>query len=455
MLPRTACRALRPVASTSRLALAPRLTPAPRFARFSTETTSNTAEVDDLFLGPPPPKQNNDAVMKRFTGPGFPRIPGLRHLVLPFHPHLYQGKPIRELTVARRRKGGRSPQTGRVINKAVGGGHKQRIRIVDFYRLEDGIHDVVRIEYDPGRSAHIALVHRRGAAAATADEGAVLAEKTSELEGGSTEKRLLRNEVKGGWSYILAPDGLRAGDVVQSFRAGIPDGMVEGWAELIKAKSESKAEEEEEGGESSMATATRALGLLRTMTLKPGNVLPLNLIPPGTHIHNISMAPDGRMQLCRAAGTFAQVVAHHSRSGQALGGAEVLQMGSQPRADGTRERQDGSVLVKLQSGEVRRLPPAAVATIGVVSNKEHSQKQIGKAGRNRWLGKRPKVRGLAMNACDHPHGGGRGKSKGNKHPRSQNGLLQGKRTRRPKDKDGNKQVVSERPRGRASKHVRK
>jgi ribosomal protein L2 len=287
----------------------------------------------------------------------------------------------------------------------------------------------------------------------------VLAEKTSELQGGSTEKRLQRNEVKGGWSYILAPDGLRAGDVVQSFRAGIPDGMVEGWAELIKPqakKTPAKAEaEEEEGGESSLATATRALGLLRTMTLKPGNVLPLNLIPPGTHIHNISMSPDGRMQLCRAAGTFAQVVAHHNRSGQALGGAEVLQMGSQLRPDGTREPQDGTVLVKLQSGEVRRLPPAAVATIGVVSNKEHSQKQIGKAGRNRWLGKRPKVRGLAMNACDHPHGGGRGKSKGNKHPRSQHGLLQGKRTRRPKDKDGNKQVVSERPRGRASKHVRK
>lgn len=239
---------------------------------------------------------------------------------------------------------------------------------MDFYRLEPGIHDVVRIEYDPGRSGHIALVHRRGATSGnlSADEGAKMAEKTSELEGGSTAARIARNEVKGGWSYILAPDGLRAGDTVQSFRAGIPEGMVEGWVDLSK-----KSEEGEEGAdapaESMHSTATRALGLLRTMTLKPGNVLPLNLIPPGTIIHNISLAPDGRMQLCRSAGTFAQVVAHHNKSGQALGGAEVLQMGSNLRPDGNREPQNGSVLVKLQSGEVRRLPPAAVATIGVVS----------------------------------------------------------------------------------------
>lgn len=285
---------------------------------------------------------------------------------------MYQGRPLRDLTVARRRKGGRSPNTGRVINKGVGGGHKQRIRVVDFYRLESGIHDVVRIEYDPGRSAHIALVHRRGASSkpVSADEGAEMSQRTSELEGGSTELRLQRNEVKGGWSYILAPDGLRAGDTVQSFRAGIPEGMVEGWVDLSRTKVEAEVGEEGEidaPAESMHSTATRALGLLRTMTLKPGNVLPLNLIPPGTIIHNLSLAPDGRMQLCRSAGTFAQVVAHHNKSGQALGGAEVLQMGSALRPDGTREPQNGSVLVKLQSGEVRRLPPAAVATIGVVS----------------------------------------------------------------------------------------
>jgi len=293
-------------------------------------------------------------------------------LALPYHPHLFKGEPIRELTVARRRKGGRNC-SGQVVNKGVGGGHKQRIRIVDFYRHEPGVHDVVRIEYDPGRTAHIALLHRRGAGKrGSAEEGATLAELTSDAPGGSAAARMARNEVKGGWSYILAPDGLRAGDVVESFRAGIPEGLVEGWADAQKAAKISDVGSEEgaaddEASQALHSTATRALGILRTLTLKPGNVLPLSLIPAGTLIHNIALDPDGRMQLCRSAGTFGQVVAHHGPTGQALGGAEVLHMGGVVQPDGTRSKQMGTVLVKLQSGEVRRIAPSCVATVGVVS----------------------------------------------------------------------------------------
>lgn len=322
------------------------------------------------------------------------------------------------------------------MNRGIGGGHKQRLRTVDFYRLEGGIHDVVRIEYDPGRSGHIALLHRRGAGLrSTPDQGAVLAETTSTSEGGTTELRIKRNEVKGGWSYILAPDSLRAGDVVQSFRGGVPEGFVEGWTNNAENAADIHS------------TATRALGTLRRTTVKPGNVLPLYLIPPGTVVHNLTTNPDGRMALCRSAGTFATVVAHHDLKGEAIGGPQVMGMGG-VMINGQRTKKNGNVLVKLQSGEIRKLEPGCIATIGMVSNKEHQLRSIGKAGRSRWLGKRPKVRGVAMNACDHPHGGGRGKSKGNKHPRSAKGLLQGVRTRRPKDKDGNKMVINERRRGK-------
>ncbi|EIW71589.1 hypothetical protein TREMEDRAFT_27405, partial [Tremella mesenterica DSM 1558] len=305
----------------------------------------------------------------------------LRHLVHPYHPHLYSGQPLRELTLPQRKKGGRN-HTGRIVNRHVGGGHRRRLRTVDFYRLEGGEHDVIRIEYDPGRSSHIALIRQKPQ----------------------------RDEVKAGWSYILAPEGLRAGDIVTSYRSGIPAGFVEGWTGIA--------------GQSGDTSDSRALGLLRTGTLKIGNVLPLYLIPPGTVIHNIALSANGKMLLCRSAGSNAQVVAHHG-----------------PK-DGKRIKSNGSVLIKLQSGEVRRVEPGCVATIGTVSNKEHHSRQLGKAGRSRWLGIRPRVRGVAMNAADHPHGGGRGKSKGNKHPRSIYGwLTRGKRTRRPKDKNGNKMSV--------------
>lgn len=261
---------------------------------------------------------------------------------------------MKELTVPLRRNGGRN-SLGRVVSRGIGGGHKQRLRAVDFYRVEQGVHDVVRIEYDPGRSGHIALLHRRGSGKRTnADEGAILAETESDLQGGTTELRIKRNEVKGGWSYILAPDELRAGDVVQSFRNGVPDGFVEGWTN-------------DEADNDIHSTAVRALGVVRTTTVKPGNVLPLYLIPPGTIVHNLSTTADGRMALCRAAGTFATVVAHHDLEGEALGGPEVLNMGGKVLNNGIRTRKNGNVLVKLQSGEIRKLDPGCIATIGMVS----------------------------------------------------------------------------------------
>lgn len=267
-----------------------------------------------------------------------------------------------------------------MVNRGRGGGHRQRLRIVDFHRLEAGEHDVVRIEYDPGRTAHIALVKSRSSSLDVgADQGAELAEM--QLEDGvsvtgstAAERRRSRNEVKGGWSYILAPEGLRAGDVVVSYRAGIPHGIVEGWDNVAApAQTPGSADPSapqsvvEPTGSAPESTTSRALGLLRTLTLKPGNVLPLYLVPAGTNIHNISMNATGRMQLCRSAGSYAQVVAHHGPDGEALGGAAILNMGGVAGPDGKITPKRGSVLVKLQSGEVRRLDPGCAATIGVVS----------------------------------------------------------------------------------------
>lgn len=303
---------------------------------------------------------------------------GLRHLVHPHHPYLHAGPPLRDLTVALRRKGGRN-ESGRVVNRGVGGGHRQRLRIVDFYRLEAGEHDVVRIEYDPGRSAHIALLKSRsGARNVSVEEGATLAELEGE-ESTTVGKTLqTRNEVRGGWSYILAPEGLRAGSVVTSYRSGIPAGLVEGWSDASATGSEpvdvdatgNSADTDPSSPQTvdppESGTSSRAIGLLRTYTLKPGNVLPLYLIPAGTNIHNISMTATGRMQLCRSAGSYGQIVAHHGPTGEALGGAQVLTMGG-GMTDGKLQKKNGSVLVRLQSGEVRRLDPGCAATIGTVS----------------------------------------------------------------------------------------
>jgi ribosomal protein L2 len=205
---------------------------------------------------------------------------------------------------------------------------------VDFVRDEPGVHDVVRIEYDPGRSSHIALLKNRSPAAA------------------GTQK----------WSYIIACDGLRAGDTVQSFRRGIPAGFVPGYDDSKRART---AEHDEE-------QSSLAIGILRTMTIKPGNVLPLRLIPTGTVIHNIALSPQGPGILVRSAGSFGQVVAHD---------------------DAGRYTQ-----VRLQSGEVRKVLQECSATIGKVSNSLWKGRNLGKAGRARWLGRRPSVRGVAMNA---------------------------------------------------------
>ncbi|KAK0429686.1 ribosomal protein L2 [Armillaria solidipes] len=324
-----------------------------------------------------------------------PITPGTRHLRRPLTPDLYEGRPVRALTVAKRKNGGRN-RTGRITCRHRGGGHKQRIRLLDFRREQAGVHDVVRVEYDPGRSSHIALLKNRDPAA----------------------------EGKAKWSYILATDGMRAGDTVQSFRSGIPDGLVPGFdlKALNKKKPEGASEEEAAAYESSQSLA---LGVFRSMTLKSGNVLPLRLIPPGTIIHNITLSPQGPAILVRSAGTSGQVMAHE---------------------DSGRYTQ-----VRLQSGEVRKVLQDCCATIGKVSNPLWKHRSLGKAGRRRWLGWRPEVRGVAMNKSDHPHGGGRGKSKSNKHPVSIWGWgTKGTRTRKPGPKgpkNSNKMVIRERPRG--------
>lgn len=245
---------------------------------------------------------------------------------------------------------------------------------MDFYRLEPGEHDVVRIEYDPGRSAHIALIRQKGSAAnVSEDDGAVLAEtevEENKLTGTTDQKRRARNEVRGGWSYILAPEGLRAGDVVTSYRSGIPKNLVEGLDEPEPAAVDTdpaSPQSIDAPSSTGNTSSVRALGLLRTKTLKPGNVLPLYLLPAGTVIHNIALSVNGRMQLCRSAGSNAQIIAHHGPKGEALGGAEILGMGGDVKENGQRSKALGSVLVKLQSGEVRRIEPGCVATVGTVS----------------------------------------------------------------------------------------
>ena len=224
-----------------------------------------------------------------------------------------------------------------------GGGHKRRIRIVDFSRTAAGKHTVERIEHDPGRSAHIAL-----------------------LTHNETQEK----------SYIVAAEGMRAGDVIQSYRKGIP-------ADLLKSM----------GGIMDPA-------MIAAKTAWRGNCLPLHMIPPGTLIYNIGLVPDKGGQLCRSAGTFGQLVGSSDTQRETAGQTK-------------KKSQSIYVNVRLQSGEVRKIHREACATIGVASNANHNREQLGKAGRKRWLGIRPTVRGVAMNASDHPHGGGRGKSKGN------------------------------------------
>lgn len=251
-------------------------------------------------------------------------------------------------------------------------------------RDEPGKQDVVRIEFDPGRSAHIALLKHQNPNA----------------------KRL--------WSYILAPEGLRAGDVVESFRDGIPDGLVEGftdrsWADKKRAATLAQAtattpsmtpgvnaevspfaaepnpffDSIPSNSHSSSAEDTNdesrqlSIGILRSLVIRPGNVLPLRIIPPGTIIHSLSLSPTGRSILVRSAGSFATIVSQDMDNVDK--GGKYTQ-------------------VKLQSGEVRHVLSSCCATVGRVSNPNWKDRSLGKAGRSRNLGWRPSVRGVAMNA---------------------------------------------------------
>jgi len=312
-----------------------------------------------------------------------PRTPGVRHLKRPINDHLWKGRPFLPLTFPKKGhgKGGRN-NTGVITVRHRGGGAKRRIRTVDFERWKPGPHLVERIEYDPGRSAHIAL---------------------------------LTEQATGRKSYIVAADGMRAGDVVQSYRAGIPKDLLDSMGGVVDP------------------------GILAAKTCWRGNCLPVHMIPVGTQVYNVGSRPNGGAVFCRSAGTYATIMSKEEET----------------REDGTKVMTGKFVNVRLQSGEIRKVSKDACATIGVSSNIHHQFRQLGKAGRSRWLNIRPTVRGLAMNAFEHPHGGGRGKSKGNRHPSSPWGkpAKSGYKTRRKHNV--NKWVVTPRIRNMGKRRSKK
>lgn len=258
-----------------------------------------------------------------------PTTPGQRQLVIVDRSGLYKGKPVKALTEGLSSKGGRN-NYGRVTARYQGGGHKRSYRFVDFKRLKrDMVATVERLEYDPNRTAFIALIRYED----------------------------------GQLSYIIAPQRLAAGDKV-------------------------------------IASSTA--------DVKPGNAMPLASMPVGTIIHNVEMKPGKGGQIARSAGTYAQLVG----------------------------RDQGMAILRLNSGEQRLVSGSCYATVGAVSNSDHANINDGKAGRSRWRGKRPHVRGVAMNPVDHPHGGGEGRTSGGRHPVSPWGKpTKGKRTRSNKATD--------------------
>lgn len=269
-------------------------------------------------------KQDGDSALLRTYKP---RTPGLRHLKRPINDHLWKGRPYLPLTFPKKgmSKGGRN-NTGRITVRHRGGGAKRRIRTVDFERWTPGPHLVERIEYDPGRSAHIAL---------------------------------LTEQATGKKSYIVAADGMRAGDVVESYRSGIPQDLLDSMGGVVDP------------------------GVLAAKTCWRGNCLPVHMIPVGTTVFNVGSRPKGGAVFCRSAGTHATIISKEEET----------------REDGTKVMTGKFVTVQLQSGEIRRVSKDACATIGVASNIHHQYRQLGKAGRSRWLNIRPTVRGVAMNAC--------------------------------------------------------
>jgi ribosomal protein L2 len=282
--------------------------------RRSNETTASPKELAEN-------PESQSAILRVYK----PRTPGVRHLKRPINDHLWKGRPFLPLTFPKKgqAKGGRNV-SGRITVRHRGGGVKRRIRTVDFVRNRPGPHLVERIEYDPGRSAHIAFV---------------------------TEKATGRH------SYILAADGLRSGDIVHSYRPGIPQDLLDSMGGIIDP------------------------GILAAKTAFRGNCLPMHMIPVGTTVFAVGSAARRGAVFCRSAGTSAVVVNKNEET----------------KDDGTRVMTGKYVEVRLQSGEVRRVSKDACATIGVASNIHHHYRQLGKAGRSRWLNIRPTVRGVAMN----------------------------------------------------------
>jgi len=258
-----------------------------------------------------------------------PNTPGTRGLTLLDKKGLWTGRPMKSLTSGLSKKGGRN-NTGRITMRRKGGGHKNKYRIIDFKRSKVDIYATVeRIEYDPNRSSHIALIKYED----------------------------------GIYSYILAPKDLRKGDKIVS------------------------GEKKE---------------------IRVGNCMPMSGIPVGIDIHNIELKAGSGAQLARSAGSSTQILG----------------------------KSEGYVAIKLPSGEQRKIREECKATIGILSNFDKKHQKLGKAGRNRWLGIRPSVRGVAMNPIDHPHGGGEGKTSGGRHPVTPWGKsTKGKKTRNNKRTD--------------------
>ena len=238
-----------------------------------------------------------------------PTSPGRRGLILVDRSGLFKGRPVKQLTEGLRKTGGRN-NMGHATARGIAGGHKQLYRMIDFKRRTwDVVATVERLEYDPNRSAFIALV----------------------------------KYPDGNQQYIIAPQRLAVGDVVT---AG------------------------------------------KKVDVKPGNAMEIGSMPVGTIVHNVELKPGKGGQMARAAGTFVQVVG----------------------------RDKGMVIIRLNSGEQRYVRSDCMATVGAVSNPDNSNTNLGKAGRNRWLGHRPLTRGVAKNPVDHPHGGGEGRTSGGRHP---------------------------------------
>jgi len=369
------CRSLissaaRSYATTSNTTATAATTPAPPSAIESADETTDALSFAASAGGGS--RRKTTFQLKTYT----PRTPGVRHLKRPINDHLYKGKPYRLLTFPKigHGKGGRN-NTGRVVMRHRGGGHRRRIRTVDFVRGTPGKQLVERIEYDPNRSAHIALLEH-------------------------TETKIK--------TYIVAAEGMRAGDVIESFRAGIPKSLMASMGGVLDP------------------------GVLAAKTAFRGNCLPIHMVPIGTQVYNVGSTSGKGGVFCRSAGTYATIIAKGEQ------GAKHFR----------------EVTVKLQSGEVRKVAKDACAMIGVASNPHWHFRQLGKAGRSRWLNIRPTVRGLAMNAVDHPHGGGRGKSKGNVHPVSIWGTPAkgGYKTRAKRNP--NKHVVQERPRNHGKRRAK-